>query len=90
MAFIAVCTSMLFETKSQGIRSMTASGCEWTNLMIPSKMPIVIPPLAAGESIQPMKGSSRHATMIDGRRIVTGKLPRFFFSALSAKDFEKV
>ena len=90
MAVITVCTSMLFETKSHGIKSMIASGCEWTNLMIPSSIPIVIPPLAAGESIQPMKGSSRHAIMIDGRRIVTGKLPRFFFSTLSAKAFEKV
>ena len=81
---------MLLDTKSQGIKSMIALFFEWTSLMIPSNMPIVIPPLAAGESIQPIKGSSRHAIIIEGRKIVTGKFPRFFFIARSAKALEKV
>ena len=58
--------------------------------MIPSAIDNVIPPLAAGESIQPPKGSSIQLIIIEGLTIVTGVFPLSFFKARSANALEKV
>ena len=72
------------------MRSIIALGSAYTRCRIPSAMDNVMPPLAAGESIQPMKGSSVQLIMIEGLTIVTGVFPRSFFRARSAYAFEKV
>lgn len=69
---------------------MMAGPVACTMCRMPMQTPRITPPLAAGESIQPAKGSSMQATMIEGRKIVTGRLPLFFLSARSANAFVNV